>query len=65
MDFYDHAGDLDCHKDLFEFDVRKSEPDKMGSQKVLRTAALTYVAAAVTAVLQLLYYLRLAGRGRR
>lgn len=36
--------------------------DRQGSQQVLRAAALTYVAAAVTAVLQLLYYLRLAGR---
>jgi Zn-dependent membrane protease YugP len=45
--------------------LMRTEADAKGSQQVLRAAALTYVAAAVTAVLQLLYYLRLAGRGRR
>jgi hypothetical protein len=45
--------------------LMQADTDRQGSQKVLRAAALTYVAAAVTAVLQLLYYLRLAGRGRR
>ena len=44
--------------------LMQTEADLKGSQQVLRAAALTYVAAAVTAVLQLLYYLRLAGRGR-
>jgi Zn-dependent membrane protease YugP len=37
-------------------------PVEEGSQKVLRAAALTYVAAAVTAILQLLYYIRVARR---
>jgi hypothetical protein len=45
--------------------LMRAEADRQGSQQVLRAAALTYVAAAVTAVLNLLYYLRLAGRGRR
>jgi Zn-dependent membrane protease YugP len=45
--------------------LMRADTDRQGSQQVLRAAAMTYVAAAVTAVLQLLYYLRLAGRGRR
>jgi Zn-dependent membrane protease YugP len=45
--------------------LMQAETDRQGSRQVLRAAALTYVAAAVTAVLNLLYYLRLAGRGRR
>ena len=36
-----------------------------GARKVLSAAALTYVAAALTAVLQLLRLLALSGRGRR
>jgi Zn-dependent membrane protease YugP len=35
-----------------------------GARQVLTAAALTYVAAAVTAVLTLLYYLSLANRRR-
>ena len=50
---------------LDQSDLMRTEADEKGSQQVLRAAALTYVAAAVTAVLQLMYYLRLAGRGRR
>jgi Zn-dependent membrane protease YugP len=42
--------------------LMRTPADKDGSQKVLRAAALTYVAAAVTAVLQLLYYIRVARR---
>jgi Zn-dependent membrane protease YugP len=45
--------------------LMQAETDRQGSRQVLRAAALTYVAAAVTAVLNLLYYLRLAGRRRR
>lgn len=45
--------------------LMRADTDRQGSRQVLRAAALTYVAAAVTAVLNLLYYLRLAGRGRR
>jgi len=44
--------------------LMRTEADEKGSQQVLRAAALTYVAAAVNAVLTLLYYLRLAGRRR-
>jgi Zn-dependent membrane protease YugP len=44
--------------------LMQTETDQQGSRQVLRAAALTYVAAAVTAVLNLLYYLRLAGRRR-
>ncbi len=45
--------------------LMQADTDQQGSRQVLRAAALTYVAAAVTALLHLLYYLRLAGRGRR
>jgi Zn-dependent membrane protease YugP len=45
--------------------LMQADADRQGSREVLRAAALTYVAAAVTAVLTLLYYLRLAGRRRR
>ncbi len=38
--------------------------DRSGSRQVLTAAALTYVAAAATAVLQLLYYISLANRNR-
>ena len=38
--------------------------DSQGSRQVLTAAGLTYVAAAITAVLQLLYYLSLANRRR-
>lgn len=41
-------------------------PDEsMGVRKVLTAAALTYVAALLTSLLQLLYYVSLAGRRRR
>jgi Zn-dependent membrane protease YugP len=38
--------------------------DATGSRQVLTAAALTYVAAAVTSVLQLLYFISLGGRRR-
>jgi Zn-dependent membrane protease YugP len=41
-----------------------SPEERRGAQAMLRAAALTYVAAAITAVLTLLYYLTLARRGR-
>ena len=41
-----------------------SEEDMRGSRAVLRAAATTYVAATITAVLQLLYYLSLGNRRR-
>ncbi|MEJ2751599.1 MAG: zinc metallopeptidase [Candidatus Promineifilaceae bacterium] len=36
--------------------------DKTGAQAVLRAAAMTYLAAAVTSLLQLLYYINIARR---
>lgn len=36
--------------------------DKSGAQAVLRAAALTYVGAAITSILQLLYYISIARR---
>ena len=39
-----------------------TEEERRGAQSMLRAAALTYVAAAITAVLTLLYYLSLARR---
>ncbi|HLV34340.1 MAG TPA: zinc metallopeptidase [Spirillospora sp.] len=39
-----------------------TEEDQRGSRAVLTAAAMTYVAAAVTAILQLLYYISLAQR---
>ena len=41
-----------------------SRRDNNGAKAVLRAAALTYVAAAITAVLQLLYYISIANRRR-
>ncbi len=40
----------------------QSETDEQGSKRVLTAAASTYIAAAITALLQLLYYLSLARR---
>ena len=45
---------------LDEAGMMQTEDDRMGSRKVLTAAALTYVAAAVTAVIQLVYYVALA-----
>ena len=42
--------------------VNRSDAD--GSKRVLTAAATTYIAAAMTAVLQLLYYLSIANRRR-
>jgi len=47
---------------LREAGLMQAESDESGSRAVLRAAALTYVAAMVTAVLQLLYYISLAQR---
>ncbi len=49
---------------LREANLMHSEEDEAGSHQVLTAAAMTYVAAAVTAVLTLLYYLSLANRRR-
>jgi Zn-dependent membrane protease YugP len=42
--------------------VIRTTQDRDGAKAMLRAAALTYLAAAVTAVLTLLYYLSLARR---
>jgi Zn-dependent membrane protease YugP len=47
---------------LTETGLLQTQDDESGSRQVLTAAALTYVAAAVTAVLQLLYYVSLAQR---
>jgi len=44
--------------------LMQSTSDEKGTRAVLRAAALTYVAAALTAVLQLLYYISMAQRRR-
>ena len=41
-----------------------TESDASGAKQVLTAAALTYVAAAITAILQLLYYISLLNRRR-
>jgi Zn-dependent membrane protease YugP len=47
---------------LREAGLMKSEQDASGSRQVLNAAAMTYLAAAVTSLLQLLYYISLAQR---
>ena len=49
---------------LSEAGLLSSSEDRRGANAVLRAAALTYIAAAVTAVLQLLYYITIANRRR-
>ncbi len=50
---------------LQEANLLQSAEDKKGAQQVLTAAALTYLAAAVTSVLQLLYYISIAQRSQR
>jgi Zn-dependent membrane protease YugP len=51
---------------LMETGLIQTEDEQRGVNHVLNAAALTYVAALITAVLQLLYYVMLvAGMGRR
>jgi Zn-dependent membrane protease YugP len=47
---------------LDEAGLMKSDEDRKGSRAVLNAAALTYLAAAVASVLQLLYYVSIARR---
>jgi Zn-dependent membrane protease YugP len=47
---------------LREANLLQTSEDEQGSRQVLTAAGLTYVAAAVTALLQLLYYVSLATR---
>ncbi len=42
--------------------IMQTEDDERGARKVLTAAASTYVAAAVTAILQLLYYISIGRR---
>jgi Zn-dependent membrane protease YugP len=49
---------------LREANLVQAEQDAAGARQVLTAAAMTYVAAAVTAVLTLLYYLSMANRRR-
>ncbi|MFN8378543.1 MAG: zinc metallopeptidase [Anaerolineae bacterium] len=49
---------------LDEAGLLVNEDDRQGARSVLNAAALTYVAAAVTAILQFLYYLSLVQRSR-
>jgi len=50
---------------LAESGIIQSEEERRGVNAVLNAAALTYVAALITAVLQLLYYVFLVGGRRR
>jgi Zn-dependent membrane protease YugP len=49
---------------LKEAGLMRSEEDTKGSRAVLSAAALTYLAAAITSILQLLYYISVANRRR-
>ena len=49
---------------LTEAGLMGSREDQQGARAVLRAAALTYVAAAITSILQLLYYISIANRRR-
>ena len=50
---------------LAETGIIQTEEERRGVNNVLNAAALTYVAALVTAILQLLYYVSLLSGGRR
>ncbi|HNS40543.1 MAG TPA: zinc metallopeptidase [Promineifilum sp.] len=52
-------------KMLNEAGLMQTSDDRKGAKAVLRAAALTYVAAAITSILQLLYYISIANRRRR
>lgn len=47
---------------LDEAGLMRTDEDRKGSRAVLRAAALTYLAAAIASVLQLLYYVSIARR---
>jgi hypothetical protein len=49
---------------LQEAGLMRTEDDAQGSRAVLTAAALTYLAAAITSILQLLYYISVANRRR-
>jgi hypothetical protein len=50
---------------LTQAGLLQNDQDRTGARAVLRAAYLTYLAAAITAVLQLLYYISIAQRSRR
>ena len=50
---------------LVDSGIIMDSDERGGVNSVLNAAALTYVAALVTAVMQLLYYVSLVGGGRR
>jgi Zn-dependent membrane protease YugP len=50
---------------LEEAGLLSSAEDRQGARQMLTAAGLTYVAAAITSVLQLLYYISLAQRSSR
>lgn len=50
---------------LEESGLLKTEEDRKGARALLTAAGLTYVGAAVTSVLQLLYYISIAKRSTR
>lgn len=50
---------------LEEAGLLNAPEDKQGAKAVLRAAGMTYLAAAVTSVLQLLYYISMVNRQRR
>ena len=58
-------GSVQVHKKVFAEIVSSALDEIKGVNKVLDAAALTYVAAAVAAVGQFLYYVLLLGGGRR
>ena len=47
---------------LKEADLLKNPEDERGAKQMLNAAAMTYLAAAVTSILQLLYYISVAQR---
>jgi Zn-dependent membrane protease YugP len=50
---------------LEETGLIRTEQDRQGARQMLMAAAFTYVAAAISSVLTLLYYISLANRRRR
>lgn len=49
---------------LREANLMQSDEDSRGARQVLTAAALTYLAAAISSLLQLLYYISIAKRNR-
>lgn len=47
---------------LEEAGLMRTEEDRKGAKSILRAAGMTYLAAAITSILQLLYYISVANR---